>query len=161
MNDLNRKAFGGLLRLLISLAISPFLPAWTFDYWQAWVFLLAFFGSVLLITLYLVSKDPRLLQRRIHAGPRAEKGRSQKVIQLLAAIAFIVVFVSSAVDHRFAWSRAVAQPEVTHFGCYFRVRDDTLRTRTFHFIKPGVLQISWKDGTLAAIPFRLALSSFV
>jgi uncharacterized membrane protein YcjF (UPF0283 family) len=39
MKDLNKKAFGGLLLLLISLAVFLFLPAWTFDYWQAWVFL--------------------------------------------------------------------------------------------------------------------------
>jgi hypothetical protein len=31
MEDLNKKAFGGLLRLLISLAVLLFLPAWTLD----------------------------------------------------------------------------------------------------------------------------------
>ena len=105
MKDLNKKAFGGLLRLLISLAVLLFLPAWTLDYWQAWVFLAVFSGSVLAITFYLISEDPRLLKRRIDAGPSAEKERSQKIIQTLALTAFIVVFVFSAVDHRFAWSR--------------------------------------------------------
>jgi hypothetical protein len=42
MKDLNKKAFGGLLRLLISLAVLLFLPTWTFDYWQAWIFLAAY-----------------------------------------------------------------------------------------------------------------------
>jgi protein-S-isoprenylcysteine O-methyltransferase Ste14 len=56
------------------------------------------------ITIYLIKRDPRLLERRIKAGPSAEKERSQKVIQALATIAFVVVFVFSAVDHRFAWS---------------------------------------------------------
>jgi protein-S-isoprenylcysteine O-methyltransferase Ste14 len=93
MDDLNKKAFGGFLRLLISLAVLLFLPAWTFDYWQAWIFLAVFSGSVLMITLYLIKQDPRLLKRRINAGPSAEKERSQKVIQTLALIAFIVVFV--------------------------------------------------------------------
>ncbi len=105
MKDLNKKAFGGLLRLLISLAVLLFLPAWTLDYWQAWIFLAVFFGSVLVITVYLIKWDPRLLERRINAGPSAEKERSQKVIQTLALIAFIMVFVFSAVDHRFAWSK--------------------------------------------------------
>jgi len=99
MKDLNKKAFGGLLRLLISLAVLLFLPAWTLDYWQAWIFLAVFFGSVLVITVYLIKWDPRLLERRINAGPSAEKERSQKVIQTLALIAFIAVFVFSAVDH--------------------------------------------------------------
>jgi protein-S-isoprenylcysteine O-methyltransferase Ste14 len=105
MKDLNKKAFGGLLRLLIGLAVLLFLPAWTFDYWQAWIFLSVFSGSVLVITVYLIKRDPQLLERRINAGPSAEKERSQKVIQTLALIAFIAVFVFSAVDHRFAWSR--------------------------------------------------------
>jgi|SRR5271155_901363 len=105
MKDLNKKPFGGLLRLLISLAALLFISAWTFDYWQAWIFLAVFSGSVLAITLYLIKEDPRLLKRRINAGPGAEKERSQKVIQTLALIAFIVMFVFPAVDHRFAWSR--------------------------------------------------------
>jgi protein-S-isoprenylcysteine O-methyltransferase Ste14 len=104
MKDLDKKAFGGLLRLLVSLAVSLFLPAWTLDYWQAWTFLAVFAASVLAITLYLMKKDPKLLERRVIAGPGAEKEKSQKVIQFLAAIAFVALFVFSAIDHRFRWS---------------------------------------------------------
>jgi protein-S-isoprenylcysteine O-methyltransferase Ste14 len=59
---------------------------------------------VLAITIYLIKKDPKLLERRINAGPGAEKEKSQKIIQFLAAIAFIAVIVFPAIDHRFAWS---------------------------------------------------------
>jgi protein-S-isoprenylcysteine O-methyltransferase Ste14 len=104
MTDLNKKAFGGLLRLVIVLAAALFLPAWTLDYWQAWLFLSVFFVSALLITLYLMKKDPKLLERRVNAGPIAEKERVQRIIQFLAAIAFVAMFVLSAIDHRFAWS---------------------------------------------------------
>jgi len=104
MKDLNKKAFGGLLSLLVSLAASLFLPAWTLYYWQAWIFLGVFSVSVLAITIYLIKKDPKLLERRINAGPGAEKEKSQKIIQFLAAIAFIAVIVFPAIDHRFAWS---------------------------------------------------------
>jgi ABC-type multidrug transport system permease subunit len=45
-----------------------FLPAWTFDYWQAWAFLAVFFFAAFAITLYLMKKDPRLLERRVYAG---------------------------------------------------------------------------------------------
>jgi protein-S-isoprenylcysteine O-methyltransferase Ste14 len=45
-----------------------------------------------------------LLERRVNAGPGAEKEKSQKVIQFLAAIAFIAVFVFCAIDHRLRWS---------------------------------------------------------
>lgn len=47
MNELNKKAFNGLLRLIITLAILLFLPAWSICYWQAWIFLLVFSIPVL------------------------------------------------------------------------------------------------------------------
>lgn len=104
MNSLDRKAFGGLMQLTVVLAVSLFIPAGTFNYWQAWVFLAVFFTAVLAITMYLKKEDPKLLERRIKAGSAAETQRSQKVIQFLAAIAFILIFILSALDHRFGWS---------------------------------------------------------
>jgi protein-S-isoprenylcysteine O-methyltransferase Ste14 len=102
--NLNTEAIGGFLRLIIAMATSLFLPAWTLDYWQAWMFLAVFSMSVLAITVYLMKNDPELLERRIHAGSRAENERSQRIIQLLAAIAFIALLILPAIDHRFAWS---------------------------------------------------------
>ena len=52
-----------------------------------------------------MKKDPKLLKRRVNGGPGAEKEKSQKIIQSLASIAFITMFVVSAIDHRFGWSR--------------------------------------------------------
>jgi hypothetical protein len=45
MNILNVKAFGGLLFLLLAMAALLFIPAWTLDYWQAWMLLAAYFAS--------------------------------------------------------------------------------------------------------------------
>jgi protein-S-isoprenylcysteine O-methyltransferase Ste14 len=104
VNPVNKKAFGGLLRLIFFMAAVLFLSAKTFSYWQAWVFLAVFFIGVLVITVYLINKDPKLLERRIKGGSAAETRRSQKIIQFLAAIAFIAIFILSALDHRFAWS---------------------------------------------------------
>jgi protein-S-isoprenylcysteine O-methyltransferase Ste14 len=104
MKGLYKKAFGGFLFLIIILAASLFLPAWTLDYREAWIFLGVFFFPVLAITIYLIKRDPKLLARRVNAGPGAEKERSQKIIQFLASIAFIMIFILSALDHRFKWS---------------------------------------------------------
>jgi protein-S-isoprenylcysteine O-methyltransferase Ste14 len=104
MKDLNRKAFGGLLFLLLVMAALLFLPAWTLSYWQAWVFLAVFGASALAITLYLMKKDPKLLARRVYAGPTAEKETSQKIIQTIASTGFAAILVVSALDHRFAWT---------------------------------------------------------
>jgi protein-S-isoprenylcysteine O-methyltransferase Ste14 len=104
MNDLNKKALSGLLRFVIILAGVLFLPAWTLRYWQAWIFLLVFSACALAISLYVMKNDPKLLQRRMRAGPGSEKERSQQIIQLVATIAFIALIVFPPLDHRFAWS---------------------------------------------------------
>ena len=104
MTGLNRKAFGGLLCVLLVMAALLFIPSWTLDYWQAWVFLAVFAVSALAITLYLMKKDPKLLERRVYAGPTAEKERSQKIIQSITSAGFIAMLVVPALDHRFHWS---------------------------------------------------------
>ena len=104
MKNLGMQAFGGFLFLFLVMSSSIFLTAWTFNYWQAWTFLAVFFGSVLAITIYLMKKDPKLLERRVRGGPSAEKEKSQQVIQSIAGIAFIAIFLISALDHRFGWS---------------------------------------------------------
>jgi protein-S-isoprenylcysteine O-methyltransferase Ste14 len=104
MKNLNKKAFGGLLRIFIGLAVLLFLPAWTLDYWQAWVFLAVYSLSALAVTLYLMKNDPKLLELRISAGPGSEKRRSQKILNFLISKALIVAVVIPAIDHRCAWS---------------------------------------------------------
>ena len=104
MKNLTGQAFLGLVQLVAMLAIFLFLPGWTLDYWQAWVFLAVFSVSVFLITLYFLKKDPSLIERRLKAGPSAEQERSQKIIQGLAAIFFILPFIVSSIDHRLGWS---------------------------------------------------------
>ncbi len=81
-----------------------FVPAGTIYYWQAWVYLSIFMGASLLITLYLMKKDPALLKRRMRGGPTAEKLRTQKLIMLCASIGFIALLVVPALDRRFRWS---------------------------------------------------------
>jgi len=114
MNALNKKAFGGLLKLVIILAALLFIPAGTIYYWQAWVFLSVFSISALSITIYLMKKDPKLLERRVNAGPASEKEKSQKIIQSLASAAFLTVIVFPVIDHRLA--RSVMPDYVVIFG---------------------------------------------
>jgi protein-S-isoprenylcysteine O-methyltransferase Ste14 len=104
MKNLNIKAFAGLLGLFVAMAAAVFLPAWTFNYWQGWAFLAVFFVSALAITLYLMKHDPKLLEKRVYAGPTAEKETSQKIIQSIASMGFIAMLVVPALDHRFRWS---------------------------------------------------------
>jgi protein-S-isoprenylcysteine O-methyltransferase Ste14 len=104
MKDLSKKVFVGFLQLFIGLAVLLFLPAWTLDYWQAWIFLAVYSLSVLAVTLDLMKNDPTLLERRINANPVSEKRKSQKILNFLLSKALIVVVVVPVIDHRCAWS---------------------------------------------------------
>jgi protein-S-isoprenylcysteine O-methyltransferase Ste14 len=81
-----------------------FLPAWTLNYWQAWVFIVVFMTSVNAIGVYLSLKDPALLERRKKGGPAAEQNTAQKVIISVAIASFLALFVFCGFDHRFGWS---------------------------------------------------------
>jgi protein-S-isoprenylcysteine O-methyltransferase Ste14 len=104
MTNLNLKAFGGLLFLSAVMGLAIFLTAWTIDYWQGWVFLAVFSLSALAITVYLMVADPHLLERRVQAGPAAEKEFRQKIIQSLSSFSFFSLIVLPVADHRFGWS---------------------------------------------------------
>jgi len=104
VNTLAAKTILGFANLLLILAVLLFAPAWTLRFWQAWVYLAIFGGSSTLITIYLWKRDPALLERRVQAGPIAEKETTQKLIQAFASLAFIGILLLPSLDHRFAWS---------------------------------------------------------
>src|SRR4051794_30516390 len=81
-----------------------FLGAGTLKYWQAWVFMAVFMGASIAITVYLAIRDPKLLERRMRAGPTAEKETTQKIIMFLAMMGFVGLLVVPAFDRRFGWS---------------------------------------------------------
>jgi protein-S-isoprenylcysteine O-methyltransferase Ste14 len=104
VSDLARRAIRALARLPLLMGLLLFLPAWSFRYWEAWVYGAAFSACVVFITFYLLKHDPALLERRMAVGPRAEQTRRQKIILTLAAPALCAVFVVAGLDHRFDWS---------------------------------------------------------
>lgn len=104
MSALTKKTLIGFVQLIGALGILLFAPAGTLNFWQAWVYLFVFAVSTSLITVYLWKKDPKLLERRVNAGPGAEKEKSQKLIQLFASLAFLGVLILPSLDHHFSWS---------------------------------------------------------
>jgi len=48
-----------------------FFSAGTLRYWEAWVFGAVFLTCDLVMTAYLVVRDPKLLARRLRVGPTA------------------------------------------------------------------------------------------
>jgi protein-S-isoprenylcysteine O-methyltransferase Ste14 len=104
MSNLIIRSILGLAFLLAVLGLILFGFAGTLNFWQAWVYLATFGICTLLITLYLVQYDQKLLASRVAAGPTAETQKSQQVIQSLASLFFIGLYVVSGLDFRNHWS---------------------------------------------------------
>jgi len=99
------------LKVAVQLLLFPivmgallFLPAGTLDYWEAWVFVAVFFACSAAIGIWLMIKDPKLLERRMNVGPAAEKETAQKIIVAFALLSFAGSGILPALDHRFGWS---------------------------------------------------------
>ncbi len=90
------------------MGLAMFASAGTFNFWQAWVYLAVFGLCVILITGDLVVRDRRLLESRLNVGPVAETQRSQQVIQSLASLFFLTLFIVPGLDQRFGWSHMPA-----------------------------------------------------
>jgi protein-S-isoprenylcysteine O-methyltransferase Ste14 len=98
------KAFAGLAWLAVAMAAMIFVPAATLRYPEAWAFLAVFVGCALAITLYLMARDPKLLERRVRAGPVAEQRPGQKLIQAAASFCFLATMAVPGLDRRYGWS---------------------------------------------------------
>ena len=138
MHKLYLRVALSLLQLPLVVGLLVFLPAWTFDYGQAWLFMAVFFACSLAITVYLAVSDPQLLERRMRAGPSAETEPSQKVIMVLALLSIGALPVVSAIDHRLAWSQVPLAIVifgdllivVAYVGFYFVFRENTYGAAT-------------------------------
>jgi protein-S-isoprenylcysteine O-methyltransferase Ste14 len=104
MDELNARTIKAGLRGFIVFALLVFLPAGTLAYWQGWAFLATFSAASTALTLYMAVYDRKLLERRLRAGPIAEKETSQKIIMLFAMLGFVAFLVFPVLDHRFGWS---------------------------------------------------------
>lgn len=104
MDNLIIKTVSGFAFLMLVLALALFLPAGSLRFWQAWAHLAVFAACTILITAYLIRNDRELLAGRVQAGPIAETQRTQQLIQSLASLLFIGLFIVPGLDFRFGWS---------------------------------------------------------
>ncbi len=100
---------------VIALGAVLFVPAWTLNYWQAWVFIVVFIGLVTLSGVYFSIKDPALIERRKPAG-RAAQTTGQKINIAFVYLAEFGLLVLCALDHRFGWSHMPAYISMIGIG---------------------------------------------
>jgi protein-S-isoprenylcysteine O-methyltransferase Ste14 len=78
-----------------------FLPAGTFNYWQAWVYIGVLCIPAIFVVLYFLKRDPDLLMRR---SKMKEKEKEQKIITSFFSLFFIIIFLLPGFDRRYLWS---------------------------------------------------------
>lgn len=94
----------GLIKLLSGLGILClllFLPAGTWNYPNAWLFLALLFLPMLILGAWLYLKAPELLKKRLNGK---EQEQAQKTLVALSALAFVLSFVLCGLDFRFGWT---------------------------------------------------------
>ncbi|MED5814925.1 isoprenylcysteine carboxylmethyltransferase family protein [Mycolicibacterium sp. 050232] len=89
---------------LVALGALLFLPAGTFNYWQAWAFLAVYAGLSMYFTVYLLRKDKAIVERRMRVGQKAETRPVQKGVVAVIAVLSVATPVFCGFDHRFGWS---------------------------------------------------------
>jgi protein-S-isoprenylcysteine O-methyltransferase Ste14 len=80
-----------------------FLPAWTWSYFGAWLFIGVLFVPVLIMGAVLYVRAPALLEKRLK---NREREGAQRGVVALSGIMFIATFIISSLDFRFGWSDA-------------------------------------------------------
>jgi protein-S-isoprenylcysteine O-methyltransferase Ste14 len=93
----------GLLEPVV-FGVILFAAAGTFDYWQAWVFLVLFAVTGWIPSIYLMRTNPAAMERRRRGGPGAETRKTQKVVMASAWVSLALMLAVSGFDHRFGWS---------------------------------------------------------
>jgi protein-S-isoprenylcysteine O-methyltransferase Ste14 len=92
------------LAQLVAIGLLMFLPAGTFDYWQAWGFLAVFALTAWFPSIYLQITNPVVLERRMRSGPIAEGRTVQKIVMIGLYVSLAAICVVGGLDHRFGWS---------------------------------------------------------
>ena len=85
---------------LILVGLLLFLPAGTFAYWQAWLFIGILFVPMFIAGIWLMFSSPELLRKRLSA--KEEQGEQKRVVAL-SGLLFIAMFVVAGLNFRFGW----------------------------------------------------------
>jgi len=109
-NDVTSLRARGAKRLAFSLALMAwflFIPAKSFRFWQAWLFLALTAVFWIASQIYFLRHDPQLVERRLQ---NKEEQPQQRLVQLLWSIILPVSFVLAGFDFRLGWSRQWLRP---------------------------------------------------
>ena len=99
-----KSTVSAVVRLVIGIPMIGalfFVPAGTFNYWQAWAWLGTLFIPMGISLIYLLKIDPKLLERRV----RTEETRPEQRRIIMASVVYLlVIFILPGFDFRYGWS---------------------------------------------------------
>ena len=78
-----------------------FLPAGSFQYWNAWVLMGALFIPMLAAGIVMLVYSPDLLSKRLNSK---EKEGEQKTVVALSGLMFVAAFIIAGLDFRYGWT---------------------------------------------------------
>ena len=90
-----------LISGVIMFALMFFLPAGTWSYWQAWMYIGVLIIPMLFVLAYFMKRDPELLERRMKM--REERGQQRRIIGV-SVLFFILGYILPGFDIRYGWS---------------------------------------------------------
>jgi len=96
---------GRLLAGVLMFGLLFFLPAGTWRYWQAWMYIGVLITPMFFVIAYFMKKDPDLLERRMRMRERRTEQR--KIINL-SVLFFVLAYILPGFDIRFGWSKMPA-----------------------------------------------------
>lgn len=125
------KGVGGLAVMALLL----FLPAGSWGYWQAWLFLGLLFVPMTCVATWLLVREPELLAKRLSSK---EQEKAQRQVVALSALMFVAGFLLAGFDQRYGWSEMpawvvaiAAVVMVCGYGLYAEVmRENAYLSRT-------------------------------
>jgi protein-S-isoprenylcysteine O-methyltransferase Ste14 len=104
MDALTQRALRSTFLFHLALAALIFGSALSLEFWQGWLYWFVFLACSLTVTLYFLRHDPALVERRLKAGPAAEREPTQKLILRCTYVIVVAIFVVPGLDHHFHWS---------------------------------------------------------
>jgi protein-S-isoprenylcysteine O-methyltransferase Ste14 len=155
MDKLKKQVIFYSAGFLVVLWLLLFLPAWSLIFWQGWVcwFIVSF--SVIMIDVYFLKKDPKLIKRRMKLGTAGEKERAQKIIQSFAGVFYVMLFVIPGFDYRFHWSNVpvflviIANVFVllAYYNCFRVFKENTFSS--------SVIEVDTDQRVITTGPYRI------
>lgn len=122
MNSKGKLLINALVKFvcgIILMGVVLFLPAGTFRYPNAWLFIALLFIPMLLLGAILFLKAPDLLRKRLNSK---EKENAQVGVVAASALMFVGAFVAAGLDFRYGWTQVptwlVALAAVIQFASY-------------------------------------------